>query len=326
MPLPPARGTLRARPPVEGPAPTRICGERQSVEASLDTATGALAGTLEIPAGCSPFPVALIYPGSGPTDRNGNSESLPGRNDSLKMLAEALADGGIASVRVDKRGLAGSRAAGPADERSLRFATFVDDAAGWLRWLSTDVRFQGQVMIGHSEGSLIGLLAAQQVPVRAVVSLAGAGRPAGDVLREQFAAQVTGELLARANQIIAELEAGREVAVADIPPPLRMIFPPSVQPYLIEWFAHDPAAILGKLTARAQVVQGTTDLQVSVADARILAAARPDVELRLLEGMNHVLKLVGGGLAEQLPSYSDPALPLAPGLADAMIAFIKATP
>ena len=60
----------------------------------------------------SGYPVVLIIPGSGPTDMDGNSAALPGKNNSLKYLAEGLAGKGIASLRYDKRGIASSASAG----------------------------------------------------------------------------------------------------------------------------------------------------------------------------------------------------------------------
>ena len=77
----------------------------------LETPTGKLYGTLDLPRSAPPFPVALVIAGSGPTDRNGNNSMLPGANNSLKYLAQGLAAAGIASLRYDKRGIAESAAA-----------------------------------------------------------------------------------------------------------------------------------------------------------------------------------------------------------------------
>jgi pimeloyl-ACP methyl ester carboxylesterase len=294
---------------------------RETRAVDLDTGSGRLAGTVEIPAGCAPHTVALIHAGSGPTDRDGNSKGLPGKNDSLKLLAEALAGRGIASLRYDKRGIAGSAAAGPRSERDLRFSTYVEDATRWLDQLAGDPAFGNIVAIGHSEGSLVEMQAVGARPDVALVSLAGAGRKAGVILREQLARQATGPLLDRANQIIAELEAGREVT--DIPAPLASLFRPSVQPYLIDWFSRDPAEAIRQLKHKPLIVQGSTDVQVAIADAQALAAARPDGELAIIEGMNHVLKLIAGDLTAQLASYSDPTLPLHPELADRIARFVK---
>ena len=103
---------------------------------------------------------------------------------------------------------------------------------------------------------------------------------------------------------------------------LASLFRPSVQPYMISWLRYDQAAELARFTGPVLVIQGTTDLQVSEDDARLLAAARQDVRLLLIAGMNHVLKEVSGDLAAQLPSYGNPDLPLAPQLVPAIVSFI----
>jgi pimeloyl-ACP methyl ester carboxylesterase len=294
------------------------CAGAETSAIDLDTGTGTLFGTLALPGGCGPFPVALIHAGSGPTDRDGNGPSA--RNDSLKLLAEALAARGIASVRTDKRGIGASAAAGPASEHDLRFETLVEDAAAWATRLGKDARFSSVSIIGHSEGSLIGMLAAAKGPVRAFVSIAGAGRPAGVLLRAQLAPRTPPDLLAVANHIIDELEFGREVA--NVPQLLSPLFRPSVQPYLIGWLRYDPAREISDLNLPALVVQGTADLQVTEEDARLLDADRPETEVVLVPGMNHVLKDVSGTLAEQLPSYNDPSLPIDPAVPDAIAAFL----
>jgi pimeloyl-ACP methyl ester carboxylesterase len=306
--------------PILDAAPDAPCTIRGTEPASLDTGTGTLSGTLELPAACGPLAVALFHAGSGPTDRAGNSVALPGRNDSLKLLAEALAERGIASLRFDKRGIGKSAAAGPASERDYHFATLVDDATRWITGLGQDARFGRVVVVGHSEGSLIGMVAAQRGGTRGFVSLEGPGRPAGQVLREQLARSVPASTAAAAEPIIAALEAGREVP--GVPRSLIALFRPEVQPYLIEWFAYDPAREIGKLAVPALVVQGTTDLQVSTTDARLLAAGKPGAELVIVEGMNHVLKAAEGDVAAQTPSYSDPSLPVVPAAVDAVAGFI----
>src|SRR5713226_7780710 len=134
-------------------APTIASPAEEAAE--LKTTTGTLHGTLLIPDSTKPMPVVLLIAGSGPTDRNGNSLALPGKNNGLEMLAEGLAAKGIASLRFDKRGIAESKEAGAA-EKDLRFDTYVDDAAAWARQLKKDHRFSSVTIIGHSEGALIG--------------------------------------------------------------------------------------------------------------------------------------------------------------------------
>lgn len=139
---------------------------------TLETAGGAIHGSLLLLSDGGKAPAVLIVAGSGPTDRDGNSAMLPGRNDSLKLLAEALARAGFASVRYDKRGIGASKAAAK-DESQLRFDTYVDDAAAWIAQMKADPRFASVAVIGHSEGALIGMLAAERAGASAYVSLAG---------------------------------------------------------------------------------------------------------------------------------------------------------
>jgi hypothetical protein len=292
----------------------------------LDTPTGRLYGTLELPATPGPFPVALIIAGSGPTDRDGNTALLPGRNDAMKLVAEALAGAGVASLRYDKRGIGESRDAG-FEEADLTFDQAVDDAVRWLRMLEDDARFTGTLVVGHSEGSLVGMLAAGRAGASAFVSLEGAGRPAADVLRSQLRVQLPAELMDEVDAVVRDLETGRTVAtlppgIAAVPQVGQALFRQSVQPYLVSWFRHDPALVLAALDIPSLVVQGTTDLQVPVEDGERLAAAGKRTTLARIEGMNHVLKAAPAERDANLAAYSDPALPLAPGLVEALRGFL----
>jgi fermentation-respiration switch protein FrsA (DUF1100 family) len=292
---------------------------------TLDTPTGKIAGTLVVPASSKPVPLVVIIAGSGPTDRDGNSRLLPGSNNSLKLLAEGLRDRGIATLRYDKRGIAGSGKAGMS-ENALRFDMFADDAAGWVRKLRPDARFSTITVAGHSEGSLLGMLATQRAQADAFVSIAGAGRPAGVLLREQLAKQpLTPELLAFSNRAIDALVAGR--TIDSVPPALVSLFRPSVQPYLVSWLPLDPAALVKALNVPVLITQGTADIQVSVRDAEMLAAAQPKAKLVLVNGMNHVFKTpAGSDPASQQASYSDPSLPVARELTDAIATFVQSVP
>src|ERR1022692_3325240 len=211
----------------------------------LDTGTGILFGTLQTPAAKPPYPVVLIIAGSGPTDRDGNSPLLPGKNDSLKMLADGLAARGIASLRYDKRLIGESKIIGLKEE-DLRFETYVDDAVRWGGYLRKDPRFRSLVIAGHSEGSLLGMLAAQKLMVNGYVSIAGSGRSAGQIILEQYRSQPLPDgLMKQVEDIVKELEAGRRVE--SVPPALAVVFRSSVQPYVISWFHYDPARELARL-------------------------------------------------------------------------------
>lgn len=310
-------GLLACSDPVEPPPE-----ERPSLEQAvrLDTPTGTLHGTLLVPPGSGPHPAVLIIAGSGPTDRNGNTPLVPGANNSLKLLAEGLAAHGVASLRYDKRGVRQSAPAGP-NEAELRFDIYADDAAAWVRQLRSDSRFSSVVVVGHSEGSLLGMLAAQRAQADAFVSIAGVARRASEVLRDQLRPQLPPDLWQESERILAALEAGR--TADSVPAPLLALYRPSVQPYLVSWFRYTPTEEITRVPGTVLIAQGTTDIQVGVAEAETLKRSRPDAELLIVAGMNHVLKLVPADAMAQQASYSDPSLPVALELVERTARFVR---
>ena len=186
-------------------------------EVTLAVAGGVLHGTLALPDKEDKVPVVLLHAGSGPTDRNGNSAMLPGSNDSLRMLADALARNGVASLRYDKRGVGASMLPG-VREADLRFEHYIDDATAWLRQLRVDPRFSKVVMAGHSEGALIAMVACQQAQADACVLIAGAGSGLDDILRAQLKPRLPADLYAQNERILLALKQGE--LVNDVPPAL----------------------------------------------------------------------------------------------------------
>ncbi len=285
----------------------------------LNTPTGTLYGSLVLPKSDKPVPVVLIIAGSGPTDRNGNN-TQGGRNDSLKKLAWRLAQNNIASVRFDKRGIAQSQPAAP-DERTLNLDQYVTDAVAWGNLLKADPRFADVFVLGHSEGALIASLAAPAMDATGVISIAGTARPVGQVLREQLQRNnMPPGLLQRSVELIHTLESGR--TDDNVPEALQVIFRPSVQPYLISLLRYDPAKAFAALKMPALIIQGTHDIQVDVNDARLLKAAKPDADLALIEGMNHVMRIVPMDMKRQVQSYNDPNQRLSSELGDRIVRFI----
>ncbi len=280
---------------------------------------GDLAGTYAWPDGDEPWAAALVLAGSGPTDRNGNQPGL--ENDSLRQLALGLAARGVATLRFDKRGVGESAQAAPSEDR-LRFDTYVQDGLSWLLRLRQEAPDVPVFLIGHSEGALVATMMAQEVDVDGLVLLAAPGHRASDLIRRQLAQSGLPEaLMQTAEDTLRRLEEGE--LVDDVPQELMALFRPSVQPYLISWFAMDPRDELQKLDKPTLVVQGTNDLQVGVDSARRLAEAGPKVEVKIIEGVNHVLKNAPAERSANLATYSSIDPPVDKRVTDAVTAFLQ---
>ena len=273
-------------------------------------------------------PVVLIVPGSGPTDRDGNSPAGI-KAASYRRLAAALMMRGIASVRIDKRGMFASADA-IADPNAVTMGDYADDVHAWTRAIVAETGATCVWLLGHSEGGTVSLLAAANAQGEAarnicgVVTLAAPGRPLGTIMAEQLKANpATAPVLDDALAAIATLEDGRRVDTGGMHPALANLFAPAVQGFLIDSFAIDPAALVADVSKPVLIVQGEEDIQVTPHDARLLNAANPDATLALLPGVNHVLKEVPqGDRAANMASYADPSLPVAPGVVDAIAGFV----
>jgi pimeloyl-ACP methyl ester carboxylesterase len=317
LPLLLCSALLQAAPPDAAHSSATHSSVQQPMR--LQTTQGTLHGTLLKPSGTAPVAVALLIAGSGPTDRDGNNPH-GGQSDSLKRLAQSLAKQGIASLRYDKRGVAASRAATP-DERALSVDSYVSDAVAWAQLLMADPAFDRLILLGHSEGALIASLAAEQAQADALVVIAGSSRPIDQLLREQLAARLPPPLLAQSNLLLDRLLAGQ--LSPQVPKQLQVLFRPSVQPYLITLLQQNPGQAFARLQIPALIVQGSHDIQVSVADAQALQIAKPDAELLIIPGMNHMLRISALDLTAQLASYDNPRLPLAHGLGEQIAHFIQ---
>lgn len=287
---------------------------------------GPLAGTL-LRADAADAPVVLILPGSGPTDRDGNNP-LGVAAASYRLLAEALADAGVSSARIDKRGMYGSRAA-VADANKVTVADYVADVASWTRTLTAATGRDCVWLAGHSEGGLIAIAAEGDPNVCGLILIAAMGRPFDAVVRDQLAANpANAPIVAQANAALDRLASGEHVDVGGLHPALAQgLFNPAVQDYLIDLIRHDPAAMLARTTKPVLIVAGTRDVQVGVADAERLRAARTDAALRVIDGMSHTLKQVpGDGAAANIATYTDASLPIDPQLVSAIVGFLDAQP
>lgn len=288
---------------------------------------GPLKGTLLAPAKAG-APVLLIVPGSGPTDRDGNNP-MGVNAATYKLLAQSLAAKGIATVRIDKRGMFGSAKA-VADANAVTIPDYAADVHSWVGAIRRTTGVPCVWVLGHSEGGLVALAAAQGgSEVQCICGLllvAAPGRPLGQVLRDQLRANpANAPILDQALAAITKLEGGGRVDPASLHPALQPLFNESVQGFLISAFAQDPARLIAATKMPVLVLQGERDLQVGVQDARLLAQANPAAQLVLLPDTNHVLKaVVTDDPAANMATYANPGQPLAPGVVDAVARFIVA--
>ena len=176
-------------------------------------------------------------------------------------------------------------------------------------------------MVGHSEGSLIGIIASQTGIVDKFISLAGPGKSADKLLKEQLSKKPMVSYFA--SQIIDDLVQRKQV---EAPFFLKPLFRDSVQPYLISWFNYDPSIEISKLTIPSLIIQGTNDIQVTVEDAELLSSSNEISKLIIIQGMNHILKNTKLDEGENIKSYNNPTLPLNEELVKKIVEFIKYNP
>lgn len=276
-------------------------------EVSWQVGKATIDGTLVRPAGQSTGAGVVLAAGSGPTDRDWISPLLPGANGSGKLLAEALADAGIASLRYDKS-VAGARAASNiAALGGLTMQHHTDEFAGAVRLLAAVPSVDRIFGLGNSEGTLHVLhyqLGDPEIPLAGVVLAAPPGRSVGEVGHAQLAAQAAlvpnGEtLLALYDEAVARFVRG-EPAAPDpaLPEGVRMLLhgleSPVNLPFARELWPADAASLLARVDVPVLVVIGKKDIQVDWRDdgepLRHAAAERPDVTFAFPEDADHILK------------------------------------
>lgn len=268
---------------------------------------------LELPDG-EANTLAILIAGSGPTDRDGNQNFL--KNNSLKSLAIALTNRGISTFRYDKRIV--KQLLTNNIDKNIMFDDFVTDAVSVLTYFKSQNKYQHIVIIGHSQGSLVGMLAAPQ-GATGFISLAGAGQDISNVITEQVAK--TAPMFTEDTKRVFEIMKTGQTTT-DYPPALFSIFNPEVQPFIINWMKYNPAEEIKKLDMPILIINGTKDLQVSVEEAQLLKDAAPDSQLVIIENMNHVLFTIEGDDLENSKSYNEPYRKINRTLIDTVSNFI----
>jgi hypothetical protein len=273
-------------------------------------------GTLLLPEANEKLSLAIIIGGSGPTDRNGNQQMMV--NNSLKFLAEGLYDNGIATFRYDKR-IVKQMKQGSIEEKNIRFGDFIDDAVAVLEYFKNEKRFSKIYIAGHSQGSLVGMVAAQK-DADGFVSIAGAGQEIDDVIVDQLAKQAPG-LVDNARTSFDDLRANG--VAYNYSPGLASIFRKEIQPFIYSWMQYDPKVEITKLNIPVLIINGDKDTQVQVSEAELLKNAKPDAEYIIIPKMNHIFKEIEGNDLENSKSYNIYNLPVMPELINTVSDFIK---
>lgn len=285
----------------------------------LKTLSGSIAGSLVKPKNATgKVPLVLIIAGSGPTDRNGNNDKMNIHANTYAMLANELGKKGIATLRYDKR-LVG-QSVSTTKEAELRIDDMIEDALGVANDLVEKGEFSKVILLGHSEGSLIGMIAARDASVNGFISVAGAGEPAEKVVTEQLKSQPK-YIADGFKRIVDSLRKGK--LTPNVDPALYALARPSVQTYIMSWFRFDPAKEIKKLKIPVLIVHGTTDIQIATLQAEKLKKAKSEAQLLIIPGMNHILKEAPADVKQNTATYSNPTLPLKPELVIGIANFVN---
>ncbi len=274
---------------------------------------GAIDAVLTTPPDVDKPPVALLIAGSGTTDHDGNGPQV--KPATLKKLSEQLVARKIATLRYDKRGAGGWKPEFGKPE-DFRFVNFVDDAAALVNYLRSSGKFSKVIVVGHSEGGLVGILTTRRVPVDRLVLLVTAARRQGDLVKAQLEKTVPSDVFEPIAKAIDAIMAGQIVD----PPPPGFSVAPSMQPGIASAFTEDPIDPLKKITEPTLIIGGGRDRQVARVDFAALSAASPVAKTLWLPDMNHVLVDVTDE-ADDIKAYSDAERPLDPAMIDAVAAF-----
>ncbi len=273
-------------------------------------------GTLIVPNNSDILPLTILIGGSGPTDRNGNQQMVV--NNSLRFLAEGLYKKGIASFRYDKR-IVKQMKQRSMNEKNIRFSDFIEDAIAVYEHFKEDKRFSKIYFIGHSQGSLVGMVAAQN-GADGFISIAGVGQEIDDVIINQLSQQAPG-LVDNARTAFDDLRAnGIALNYSD---GVASIFRKEIQPFVYTWMQYNPKVEIAKLTIPVLIIQGDKDIQVEISEAKLLKASKPEAAYKIITGMNHIFKKIEGNDLENSKSYNSYNLPVMPELINTISDFIK---
>lgn len=235
--------------------------------------------------------VAVLLPGSGPLDRNGDARRMP--LGIQAMLAQGLADAGISSVRWDKRGVGESGG-------SFLEAGFNDLATDALAVIDAALQKSAPVIvIGHSEGAgLVPQLLTHRPAIAAGVLLSGYARSGLEVLRWQSRALVDDipgfvKVILRVmrTDLESQTEKNRERLMNTTADVERIGGVRVNARWHREFMAYDPSDDIARATQPVLAITGSFDLQSPPEDLQRIADLRSaPTQTLLLERMSHILR------------------------------------
>lgn len=258
-------------------------------------------------------PLIIWIHGSGNIDRNGNQGNVIKAN-YIKQFRDAVNQEGIAFFSYDK---STSNKNNFKFLEGIVFTDFVSDAQKVINHFKNDHRFSEIILAGHSQGSLIAMLASKNIDK--FISIAGPGESIDKTMVKQITNQ-NANLGKYAAKHFKELKETGDIKV--INPFLVSIFSKPNFAFLKSWAAFDPSEEIKKITVPTLIINGTKDLQVTVEDAKKLSQSKNNATLVIIDNMNHVLKNIEID-ADNMKSYYAAEYPLSKELITTVVAFIK---
>ena len=260
--------------------------------------------------------LSIIISGSGPTDRDGNNTSL--KSDYLKMLAEGLFENGVSSYRYDKRGV-GNSIGNIQSGNDIKFIDYINDVVSIINHFKDTKEYKRIVVIGHSEGALIGMIASRLI-ADSFISIAGAGEDYLTLIQRQLSIQPP-YVKSMSDHIIEKLK--NKELVDSVPPLLNSLFNPANQRFLIDANRYKPVEEISKLDIPVLIVQGTNDIQIEETDAQMLDEAALKSRLEIIKGMNHVFRQASENYLLNMQTYGNPDLPIDNSLVNLIVDFLN---
>ena len=253
--------------------------------------------------------------GSGNVDRNGNQSGVNVQANYIKQFRDSVNKYDIAFFSYDKRTV------NPKNLKFLKNISFNDlvlDVQKVIFRFKDDPRFPEIILVGHSQGSLVAMLAINEF-VNKFISIAGLSESVDKTIIKQVSAQ-NEEFGKITEQHIGELKSTG--TINEVNPMLAALFAKKNHKFLLDYFKYNPQDKIKELKIPILILNGDKDIQVSVEDAKKLNKANPVSRLVLIRNMNHVLKIINKD-EDNLKSYYSADFPLSEELIRTIKAFIK---